>query len=83
MLPTLTARSGTTSATSAHLTLTERDRELLGRLSGGWSTAQIAEAMSLTDNTVRTRIRRLERKMAVTGRDSAFLRNAAPGPTCV
>jgi DNA-binding NarL/FixJ family response regulator len=83
VLPILTARSGTTSATSAHLTLTERDRELLGRLSGGWSTAQIAEAMSLTDNTVRTRIRRLERKMAVTGRDSAFPRNAAPGPICV
>jgi LuxR family transcriptional regulator, maltose regulon positive regulatory protein len=74
MLPTLTARSGTTPATSAHLTLTERDRELLGRLSGGWSTAQIAEAMSLTDNTVRTRIRRLERKMAVTGRDRAVRR---------
>jgi DNA-binding NarL/FixJ family response regulator len=46
----------------------------LGRLSGGWSTAQIAEAMSLTDNTVRTRIRRLERKMVVTGRDSAVRR---------
>jgi DNA-binding CsgD family transcriptional regulator len=48
--------------------LNARDVELLRHLAAGRSTAQTAAAMSLTTNTVRTRIRRVEAKLAVTGR---------------
>ena len=54
--------------------LTVRDVELLGHLAAGRSTAQIAAAMSLTPNTVRTRIRRVTRKLAVSGREHAAQR---------
>jgi len=46
-----------------------RDLELLRRLADGLSTARIAAAMSITTNTVRTHIRRLEHKLSVVGRD--------------
>jgi DNA-binding CsgD family transcriptional regulator len=49
--------------------LTDRDRELVGHLAGGRSTAQIAAAMSVSGNTARTRIRRISGKLAVTGRN--------------
>ena len=45
--------------------LTGRDLELLGHLADGLSTPRIAAAMSVTSNTARTRIRRVERKLAV------------------
>jgi DNA-binding NarL/FixJ family response regulator len=48
--------------------LSERERELLARLADGWSTAQIARAMSVSTNTARTRIRRVSSKLAVRGR---------------
>jgi DNA-binding CsgD family transcriptional regulator len=47
----------------------DRDLELLRHLAAGLSTARTAAAMSITTNTVRTRIRRLERKFSVVGRD--------------
>jgi DNA-binding CsgD family transcriptional regulator len=48
--------------------LTARDVELLRHLADGRSTAQIAAAMSVTSNTARTRIRRVQGKLAVSGR---------------
>lgn len=48
--------------------LTDRDRELVGHLAEGRSTAQIATAMAVSGNTARTRIRRISAKLAVTGR---------------
>ena len=48
--------------------LSERERELLARIADGWSTAQIARAMSVSTNTARTRIRRVSSKLAVRGR---------------
>ena len=48
--------------------LSERDVELLRHLAVGRSTAQIAAALSITSNTARTRIRRIQRKLAVAGR---------------
>lgn len=47
---------------------TDRDREVLRQLADGRSTRQIAAALSVTTNTARTRIRRVEAKLAVTGR---------------
>jgi len=48
--------------------VTARDLELLRHLADRLSTARIAAAMSITKNTARTRIRRLERKLSVVGR---------------
>ena len=48
--------------------LSDRDHELLGHLAEGRSTAEIAAAMSVTSNTVRTRIRRIQGKLAVPAR---------------
>ena len=49
--------------------LSDRDRELLRHLAEGRSTSEIAAAMSVTRNTVRTRIRRVRGKLAVPARD--------------
>jgi DNA-binding CsgD family transcriptional regulator len=48
--------------------LNDKDRELVRHLADGRSTAQIATAMSVSTNTARTRIRRVEGKLAVSGR---------------
>ena len=48
--------------------LTQRDLELLRLLAAGRSTSQIAAAMSVTSNTARTRIRRIQGKLAVPDR---------------
>lgn len=48
--------------------LNERDLELLRHLADGKSTHQIAAAMSVTSNTARTRIRRVQRKLATARR---------------
>jgi DNA-binding CsgD family transcriptional regulator len=59
--------------------LNNRDVELLCHLAAGRSTAQIATAMSLTGNTVRTRIHRVNAKLAVDGRGDAVLAAEARG----
>ena len=51
--------------------LSERDLELLRHLADGRSTSQIAAAMSVTSNTARTRIRRVQRKLAASERGQA------------
>jgi DNA-binding NarL/FixJ family response regulator len=45
-----------------------RDLELLAHLDAGRSTSTIAAGMSISTNTVRTRIRRLQGRLAVTDR---------------
>ena len=54
--------------------LSERDHELLRHLAGGKSTAQIASAMSVSSNTVRTRVHRVMGKLDVTERGEAVRR---------
>jgi DNA-binding CsgD family transcriptional regulator len=51
--------------------LNPRDLRLLGYLAEGRSTAQIASALSVSGNTARTRIRRVQRKLRVTDRAAA------------
>ncbi|MGY1640321.1 helix-turn-helix transcriptional regulator [Geodermatophilus sp. SYSU D00703] len=58
--------------------VTTRDLELLRHLADGLSTARIAAAMSITTNTVRTCIRRLEHRLSVTGRAPSW---TAPAST--
>ena len=48
--------------------LTDRDVELLQHMAEGRSTSQIAAAMSVTSNTARTRIRRVQGKLAASER---------------
>jgi two-component system response regulator DesR len=54
--------------------LNERDVEVLRLLADGRSTAGIAVAMAITPNTVRTRIRRVQRKLDVIPRDQVVHR---------
>ena len=54
--------------------LSARDLELLGHLTAGKSTAQAAAAMSVSSNTVRTRLRRVQFKLDVAGRDQVVRR---------
>ena len=51
--------------------LNARDVELLRHLAAGRSTSQIAAAMAISGNTVRTRIHRVTAKLAVTTRAEA------------
>ncbi len=51
--------------------LSPRDRRILAYLAEGRSTAGIAAALSVTGNTARTGIRRLQRKLDVTDRTAA------------
>jgi DNA-binding CsgD family transcriptional regulator len=57
--------TGTASALSL------RDVEVLRCLAEGRSTGEIAAALAISVNTARTRIRRVQRKLAVTERESA------------
>ena len=52
-------------------TLNPRDIYVLRLLADGRSTGQIATALSVSSNTVRTRIRRVERKLGVSERSAA------------
>jgi ATP/maltotriose-dependent transcriptional regulator MalT len=51
--------------------LNRRDLEVLSCLARGRSTAQIASSLSVSRNTARTRIRRVQSKLDVAGRDAA------------
>jgi DNA-binding CsgD family transcriptional regulator len=59
--------------------LSSRDVELVRHLAAGRSTSQIAAAMSLSGNTVRTRIRRVTSKLDVAGRGDAVRTAEARG----
>ncbi|MGY1794019.1 response regulator transcription factor [Geodermatophilus sp. SYSU D00525] len=50
------------------MSLTGRDLELLHHLASGRSTATIAAAMSISTNTVRTRIHRLQNMLGAPAR---------------
>jgi DNA-binding CsgD family transcriptional regulator len=54
--------------TGTHRALTERDVVLLRCLAAGGSTGRIAVALSVSSNTVRTRIRRVQGKLGVSTR---------------
>jgi DNA-binding CsgD family transcriptional regulator len=59
--------------------LSGRDVELLGHLAAGRSTRQVALAMSISTNTVRTRVRRVQGKLDVSGRDEVLRRGRELG----
>jgi DNA-binding CsgD family transcriptional regulator len=51
--------------------LNRRDVEVLRCLAEGGSTARIAAVLSVSSNTARTRIRRVQHKLDVSGREAA------------
>ena len=54
--------------------LTEREREVLRHVSGMLSTAEIASEMYISVNTVKTHLKNINRKLAVTRRSEAVRR---------
>ena len=54
--------------------LTEREREVLAHVSGMLSTAEVAEQMYISVNTVKTHLRNIYRKLAATHRSEAVRR---------
>ena len=71
----VTGSASTASAPPApgRASLTQRDLETLHLLAAGRSTARIAAAMSLSTNTVRSRVRRLQRTVGAPARDQVVL----------
>ncbi|NYJ06978.1 response regulator transcription factor [Petropleomorpha daqingensis] len=59
--------------------LSDRDVELLRHLAAGRSTSQIAAAMEISGNTVRTRIHRVTAKLEVVSRVDAVRTAEAHG----
>ena len=57
--------------------LTAKELEVLGHLSELLSTEEIAEAMFVSVNTVRTHVRAILRKLAVSRRNEAVRRGRA------
>ena len=51
-----------------HVLLTSREREILGLLSDGYSTDEVAEKLSLSAHTVRTHVKNAMRKLDASGR---------------
>jgi DNA-binding CsgD family transcriptional regulator len=68
-----------TSAAATRVSLTARDLQTLRLLAAGRSTAAIAAAMSISSNTARTRIHRLQAKLGAPARDQVAPRAAALG----
>ena len=62
-------RTAMTDGVPPRMSLTGRDLEALRHLAAGRSTAGIATAMSISTNTVRTRIRRLQAVLGAPARD--------------
>jgi two-component system, NarL family, nitrate/nitrite response regulator NarL len=53
--------------------LTEREREILSMLASGMATAQIAQTLTLSPNTVRSHIQNIRGKLKVHSRLDAVL----------
>ena len=67
-------RTAMTDGVPPRMSLTGRDLEALRHLAAGRSTAGIAAAMSISTNTVRTRIRRLQTVLGAPARDQVVAR---------
>lgn len=67
-------RAGDASETTRVETLTAREREVLGHLTDLLTTEEIAEAMVVSVNTVRTHVRGILRKLGVNRRYAAVRR---------
>ena len=71
--------SAMTDGVPLRMSLTGRDLEALRHLAAGRSTAGIATAMSISTNTVRTRIHRLQNMLGAPARDQVVAQARALG----
>src|SRR5690242_3011106 len=60
-------------------TLTDREREILGMIAAGWSNADIARRLVLSDKTVRNHVSNVFAKLQVTDRAQAIVRAREAG----
>lgn len=67
-------RSGPTA-----VALSDREREVLGELARGATTAEIAARLVISENTVKTHVRRILKKLDVNNRAEAVAQAAALG----
>jgi DNA-binding CsgD family transcriptional regulator len=58
-------------ATEARRTITRRELEVLALIAHGYSTGEIARALWITDDTVKTHVRRLMRRLGARTRAHA------------
>lgn len=81
LAPELTARVMQAAASGGRLpvTLSAREREVLEHLAAGETTSQIAAALFISENTVKTHVRRILKKLDVANRTEAVARAAALG----
>jgi DNA-binding NarL/FixJ family response regulator len=61
--------------------LTERERDLLAMLARGYDNRQVADALSLSEGTVRNQLTRLYEKLGVANRTQAAMLRQDPGLT--
>ena len=62
------------TAAQASLGITEREAEVLGLLASGRSNKEIARALAVSPNTIKTHIARLFEKLAASRRTEAILK---------
>lgn len=81
LAPELTAHVMRTAAKSgfSSVNLSKRELEVLAHLAAGETTSQIAAALFISENTVKTHVRRILKKLDVANRTEAVARAAALG----
>lgn len=81
LAPELTARVIQTAAKGglSSKILSKREQEVLNHLAVGETTSQIAAALFISENTVKTHVRRILKKLNVANRTEAVARAAALG----
>jgi DNA-binding NarL/FixJ family response regulator len=61
--------------------LTEREREILGMISGGATNADVARRLVISENTVKSHVKNILRKLGVRNRAQAAARYFTPHST--
>jgi len=81
LAPELTAKVMQTAARGRHssVSLSAREREVLNHLAAGETTSQIAAALFISENTVKTHVRRILKKLDVANRTEAVAHAAVLG----
>ena len=69
----------TAAHADADMLLSPREREVLQTLEGGAKVAQVAKVLMLSENTVKTHLRRIYEKLGVDNRQDALLRARVTG----
>ncbi|MEA2349432.1 MAG: hypothetical protein QOG86_373, partial [Thermoleophilaceae bacterium] len=71
----------TAAGASSSDLLTEREREILGMISGGATNADVARRLVISENTVKSHVKNILRKLGVRNRAQAAARYFIPHST--